>query len=223
VTKHAADFLNTDPSKLQLGMAYPTTGTYKAVLKRVANQTLSEMLQTIYLPNTPRLLYYEILDINITELENNMLFKEVIDVLIPKDAIINEILNEIVKKLSLPIPTSRIRLYDTDSFKIQNEYNFDDPIDKIPDQVTLYAEEIPQEELELYVDDKIIQVFHFTKETLCAHGIPFKFVLKADEPFSQTKLRLQLRLGMNEKDFSKVKIAVVQDDVDPEYIYVDDD
>ncbi|CAG8473953.1 35423_t:CDS:10, partial [Racocetra persica] len=233
VVKHAADFLNTDPLKLQFGTAYPTNGTYKAVLKRVANQTLSEMLQTAYLPSPPNLLYYEILDVNIIELENNTLFKiywlgttikkeEVIDVLIPKNGTINDISKVIVQKLSLPI--TWIRLYDTCNFKIQNEYNFDDPIDKIQ-EVTLYAEEIPQEEFEICGDDKIIQVFHFTKEPFCAHGIPFKFVIKADEPFSQTKLRLQLRLGMNEKDFSKVKIAIVQPESyeDPEYISIDDD
>ncbi|CAG8660288.1 7552_t:CDS:2, partial [Cetraspora pellucida] len=92
------------------------------------------------------------------------------------------------------------------------------------EQVTLYAEEIPQEEIELGADDKIIHVFHFTKELLCAHGIPFKFVLKADESFSEAKLRLRLRLGMSEKDFSKVKIAIVRAEsyTDPEYIDDDD-
>ncbi|CAG8774401.1 627_t:CDS:2, partial [Racocetra fulgida] len=69
--------------------------------------------------------------------------------------------------------------------------------------------EIPQDEIELGANDKIIQAFHFTKEPLRAHGIPFKFVLKTGEPFSVTKSRLQLRIGMNEKDFIKVKVAII--------------
>ncbi|CAG8641484.1 16191_t:CDS:2, partial [Cetraspora pellucida] len=34
-------------------------------------------------------------------------------------------------------------------------------------------------EIELGANDKIIQVFHFTKEPLRTHRIPFKFVIKA--------------------------------------------
>ncbi|CAG8478545.1 24164_t:CDS:10 [Cetraspora pellucida] len=235
VAKSVAAFLITDPLKVQFGTAHPTTGAYKAaIIKSAANQTLLEMLQTAYLPSLLNLLYYEILDINTAELETNMFFKvywlgtsimkeEVITVLLPKTAVINEILKVIVQKLSLPIPTSSIRLYDALHFKIQNEYDIDDPIDIIQEQVTLYAEEIPQDEIELGADDKIIHVFHFTKEPLCAHGIPFKFVLKADEPFSKAKLRLQLRLGMSDKDFSKVKIAIVQAESYTDHEYIDDD
>ncbi|CAG8761685.1 19499_t:CDS:2, partial [Gigaspora rosea] len=65
-------------------------------------------------------------------------------------------------------------------------------------------------EIKLGINDKIIQVYHFTKEPLRVHGIPFKFVIKAGEFFSTTMLRLKLRLGMNVKDFSKVKFAIVQ-------------
>ncbi|CAG8478586.1 24166_t:CDS:10 [Cetraspora pellucida] len=67
-----------------------------------------------------------------------------------------------------------------------------------------FIKEIPQDEIELGTNDEIINVFHFTKKPLRAHGIPFKFVLKT------TKLRLRLRLGMNEEDFLKVKVAIIR-------------
>ncbi|CAG8548591.1 11917_t:CDS:10 [Cetraspora pellucida] len=220
VAKRVAAFLNIDPLKLQFTTALSPSGSYKTVIKRVNNQTLSEMLNLIYHP-TMTFLYYEMLDISIIELETKKFFKvywsgrtvkeeEVIDVCLPKTAMINEVLRVIVQKLALQKPTHRIRLYDALNFKIQNEYSIDDPIDKIQENMTLYAEEIPQDETELRANDKIIQAFHFTKETFYAHGIPFKFVIKAGEPFSATKLRLQLRLGMNENDFLRVKVAIIQ-------------
>ncbi|CAG8824178.1 8846_t:CDS:2, partial [Racocetra persica] len=212
-TKHVAVFLNMDPLKLRFTTSHPTSGTYKTVIKSTTTQTLSEMLQTTYVPNSAKLLYYETLDISIIELETKKFFKvhwlwttikeeQVIDIYLPKSAIINEVLRVIVQKLALAKPTHRIRLYDVLSCKIRNEYNINDPISKIQEQITLYAEEIPQDEIELRVNDKIIQAYHFTKKPLHAHGIPFKFVLKA--------LRLRLRLGMSEIEFSKVKFAIIQ-------------
>ncbi|CAG8574763.1 302_t:CDS:2, partial [Dentiscutata erythropus] len=178
----------------------------------------------------------KMLEISIVELETKKFFKvcwlgttikeeEVIDVRLPKTAIINDILEALLQKLSLSVPTDRIRLYEVLHCKIQKEYDSNDPIDKIQEQSTLYAEEIPQDEIEKSTNDRAVQVYHFTKEPLRSHGIPFKFVIKAGEPFSATKLRLQSRLGMNEKDFSKVKVAIVQplSYAKPQYIEDDND
>ncbi|CAG8740288.1 749_t:CDS:2, partial [Dentiscutata erythropus] len=178
------------------------------------------------------LLYYEMLDISIVELETKKFFKvywlgttvkeeDVIDICLPKTAIVNQIFQIIINKLALK-HTSRIRLYDVLRYKIQKEYDINDPIDEIEENITLYAEEIPQDEIKLGTKDKVIRVFHFAKEPLCAHGIPFKFVIKAGEPFSMTKLRLKLRLGMNEKDFTKVKVAVIQELSYAKPQYIDD-
>ena len=39
-------------------------------------------------------------------------------------------------------------------------------------------QEIPQEELEADDADKVISVFHFSKEVSRTHGVPFRFVVK---------------------------------------------
>lgn len=39
-------------------------------------------------------------------------------------------------------------------------------------------QEIPAEELEASDVDKVISVFHFSKEVSRTHGVPFKFVVK---------------------------------------------
>ncbi|CAG8491651.1 11949_t:CDS:10 [Dentiscutata heterogama] len=195
-------------------------------------QTLSEMLQTTYSSKSVELLYYEMLDINIVELESKKFFKvywlgtavkeeDMIDICLPKTAIVNEIFKIIINKLALR-PTIKLRLYDVLHCKIQKEYDINDPIDMIQENLTLYAEEISQDEIELGANDKVIQIYHFIKKPLRTHGIPFKFVIKADEPFSKTMLRLKLRLGMNEKDFSKVKGVVVQTQSFAKFQYIDD-
>lgn len=51
-------------------------------------------------------------------------------------------------------------------------------------------------------------MFHYQKETNRTHGVPFKFLVKKDEPFSQTKHRLQRRTGMDDKDWARVKFTI---------------
>ena len=58
------------------------------------------------------------------------------------------------------------------------------------------------------IQGKIIEVFHFQKETFRAHGTPFSFVL-IDEVFSDTKERLFERMGMPRKEFDRIKICMV--------------
>ena len=43
---------------------------------------------------------------------------------------------------------------------------------------TFELQEVPAEEVLIQEDDKFIQVYHFQKEPLRGHGIPFKFLLK---------------------------------------------
>ncbi|CAG8628272.1 14298_t:CDS:10, partial [Dentiscutata heterogama] len=204
VAKYVAAHLSTDPLKLRF------TTAKKTVIERTTTQILSEMLQTTHQPRSVELLYYEMLDINIVELESKKFFKvhwlgtivkeeEVIDISLPKTAMVNEIIKIIINKLALR-PTSRIRLYDALHCKIQKEYDINDPINMIQENTTLYAEEIPQEEINLDTNDKVIQ----------------------DEPFYTTILRLKLRLGINEKDFSKVKGAIVQAQLHAKPQYIDD-
>jgi len=76
--------------------------------------------------------------------------------------------------------------------------------------VDLYAEEIPVEELDADEADKVISVFHFYRDPLRTHGVPFKFVVKPGEKFADTKKRLQLRIGVSDKDMAKFKFALIQ-------------
>ncbi|RIB10402.1 hypothetical protein C2G38_2043512 [Gigaspora rosea] len=81
----------------------------------------------------------------------------VIDIHISKTAKVDEFFKKIERKLVLK-PTCRIRLYSVMDCIIQEEYDINDNIDKIQEKMTLYAEEIPQDEIKLGINDKVIQV-----------------------------------------------------------------
>ncbi|CAG8434848.1 2439_t:CDS:10 [Funneliformis mosseae] len=235
VAEQVAAHLRTDPLKLRFTTAHSTSGTPKNVIKRTTNQTLSEMLQA-YLTPSSHLLFYEMLDISIVELETKKFFKVTwlgntvkeeehkIDIRLQKNAVVNDILEEILKKVTLSSPNARIRLYEVMNHRIQRECIGTEPIEKIQEFMTLYAEEIPQDELLADNNDRTIQVYHFTKEPLRTHGIPFKFVIKHGEVLVDTKRRLLNRLGMSEKDFARVRIAIVPGTSysKPEYLEDDD-
>ncbi|UZO17948.1 uncharacterized protein OCT59_009277 [Rhizophagus irregularis] len=86
------------------------------------------------------------------------------------------------------------------------------------------AIEIPQDELLANSNDQIIQVYHFIKDPIQTHGIPFKFVIKNGETLTDIKIRLQLRLGMNKIEFSRIRIAIISEITyeKPEYLEDDD-
>ena len=62
------------------------------------------------------------------------------EISLQKNAVVNEIIEEILKKITLSSSNSRIRLYEANNHKIQKEYIGSEPIDKIQDFMTLYAE-----------------------------------------------------------------------------------
>ncbi|PKY55300.1 hypothetical protein RhiirA4_474645 [Rhizophagus irregularis] len=86
--------------------------------------------------------------------------------------------------------------------RIQKDYLGTEPVERIQEHATLYAEEIPQDEIHVnQITERAIQ----------------------SETLANTKVCLRHRLGMSEKDFSKVKIAIVSETsyANPEYL--DDD
>ncbi|GES91833.1 cysteine proteinase [Rhizophagus clarus] len=218
IAEAVATRLSVNTFKLRFTTAFSTTGIPKSIIKRSINQTLSDMLKIAYLKPSIYVLYYEILDINIVELEtqrslevswlgNTVKEKQVICIHLQKNAIINELLKEILKKVSLSSPNSRIRLFEVRHNKIHKDYTGTESIGSIQEFATLYAEEIPLDEIAINQYDRIFKVCYFT--TLCLYGIPFKLVIKNGEKFVDTKVRLQQRLDMNEKGFSKVKFAII--------------
>ncbi|CAJ0762422.1 13180_t:CDS:2, partial [Entrophospora sp. SA101] len=73
VAEEVGTYLNTEPLKLRFTSA---TGAPKNIIKRTTTQSLTDMIQTTYSNNgTPPLLYYEMLDVSIIELETKKFLK----------------------------------------------------------------------------------------------------------------------------------------------------
>lgn len=84
------------------------------------------------------------------------------------------------KKASIDEETARnIRVYEVHGGKVHREYNWDSPVLPITEFSSLYAEVIPEEELNAVEGDSAIFCYHFDKDPNKPHGAPFKFVIKS--------------------------------------------
>ena len=215
MAQRVGEHLQIDPMKIRFTTSHHQTGMYRNVVKRTANQTLYEMLQPSYLQPISTLLYYEPLDVSIVELETKRMLKvvwishgvtqeELVDILVPKNSTIAQVIDILRSKVTLSEGGSgHMRIFDVSTHKIQRQLEDTMSIQQVTDFANLYAEEIPKEEVEKAVEDKVISAFHFSKEPVRAHGIPFKFVIKPGEKLPETKVRLQARTGIPDKDWAQ--------------------
>ncbi|CAO0799162.1 unnamed protein product [Mucor circinelloides] len=78
-----------------------------------------------------------------------------------------------------------------------------------PDADNVYAEITPKEECNISQEDFYITVYHYEKTLTQTHSIPFKFLIIKDEPFNQTKRRLQERTGLGDEQWSQVNVNLL--------------
>lgn len=84
-----------------------------------------------------------------------------------------------VKKAGIPDEAEggRIRVYETSSHKFYRELAREYPVISMNDYTNVFAERVPEEELNEDESSNFIQVFHFQNEPSRVHGVPFKFIL----------------------------------------------
>jgi len=193
-------------------------------------------MQPTYMNPTTTVILYEKLDVSIVELETKRSLKVIwtgihnkeestVPFLLPKTSMVHDLAENLAKQVKLaPGGTGRIRIFEVSKDgKTQREFTGSEMIGNIPDPVELYAEEIPREELEADDSDKVIGVFHFSKDLSRTHGVPFKFVVKRGEKFSDTKKRLQARIGVSDKELMKYRFALIQVSTFKQPSYIEDD
>lgn len=133
-----------------------------------------------------------------------------VEVLVPRDGSLLDLQVGLQKKLNLEEDAIKdLRVFEAHSGKFYREHQQDSKISGINDFVPLYAEKIPEEELNLEQRERVISAFNFDREPNRPHGVPFKFVMKPGEVFRETKERLSKRTGIKGKNFEKIKFAVV--------------
>ena len=70
-------------------------------------------------------------------------------------------------------------------------------------------EEIPTEDLHLSEEEMLVPVAHFHKEIFSTFGIPFLLKIKQGELVSQIMDKIQKKLDIQEKEFEKVRLALI--------------
>lgn len=147
----------------------------------------------------------------------------------PRDGTLVDLLEELQKKLNLEQDDVRnLRIFEAHSGKFYKEHELDSKIAGVNDFVPLYAEKIPEDEINMEEDERTISAFSFDREPSKPHGVPFTFVMKPvsgigancqnlcllmvvqqGEVFRETKERISRRTGIKGKQFEKIKFAVV--------------
>ncbi|KDQ18041.1 hypothetical protein BOTBODRAFT_29357 [Botryobasidium botryosum FD-172 SS1] len=237
MSQKVGEYLKHEPIKLRFTTAN-ANGTPKGILKRSLNQTLADILQPTAYVNAPStVIFYERLEVSIVELETKRSLKVVwtgvhnkeettLTFLLPKTSMVHDLAEQISKQVTLApthVGSGRIRVFEiSKDGRHQREFTGTEMLGNLPD-VEFFAEEIPADELAADEADKVISVFHFSKEPSRTHGVPFRFVVKPQEKFLETKKRLQARIGVTDKDILKYRFALIQSAMFKQPSYIEDD
>lgn len=211
--------LNADPLKIRL---HAPNGI-RSLLTTPVNYDPSLLFEDIVRFNTQSphdiFMYYEVLDVTLAELESktsieiNIIGGTIKDVsklnmLVPKDGTFKDVTLLVREKL----PESKrsapyIRFYEADHGRFIRVI---EPSSGIKDiySYTIYAE-IPNEN-EITEDNSLeLIVFHFAKDPVRSHGVPFFFKFVQGESYDSLLKRLGSKLGISEKEMAKIRLAHV--------------
>ncbi|PSS00784.1 hypothetical protein BD289DRAFT_458371 [Coniella lustricola] len=233
--------LKADPTHLRFYTVNASTGAPRIAVKRLStNQTLQSILNptgysALNQSHRNDALYFEVLDMSLAELDTKKNVKitwlsegitkeDAFDILVPKNGIIEDVINGVIKKAQIPdeAEAGRIRVFEVNNHKIFREMAREYPVISINEYTGLVAERIWEEEVDA-TDKDFINCFHFQTEPARAHGMPFKFLLIKDEKFVDTKKRLEKRTGLKGKSFEKIKFALVKRPYSKVHYLQDDD
>ncbi|CAA3017073.1 ubiquitin carboxyl-terminal hydrolase 12-like isoform X2 [Olea europaea var. sylvestris] len=213
-----------DPSKIRLTPhnCYSQQPKPNPIKYRSVDQLL-DML--VHYNQISDILYYEVLDIPLPELQCLKTLKVafhhatkdeavILNTRLPKQSTVGDVLNEIKTKVELSHPNAELRLLEVFYHKIYKIFPLNEKIENINDQYwTLRAEEIPEEEKKQGPNDRLIHVYHFTKESaqnqmqIQNFGEPFFLVVHEGETLADVKVQIQKKLQVPDEEFSKWKFA----------------
>ncbi|KAM1184644.1 hypothetical protein ACFX13_014336 [Malus domestica] len=225
----------------QIGLEYPT------IIRLTAHCWYSQQpnpqpinyrgvkyLQEMLIPHDQGsdILYYEVLDIPLPEMQA----LKIHSIRLPKWSTVGDVINELQRKVRLSHPNAELRLLEVFKHRIYKTIPCNEKVEKINNQFwTLRAEEISEEEKNLGVCDRLIQVYHFakgernsglydrlihpknlTKEIAQKNqmqvknfGEPFFLVIHEGETLTEVKVCVQRKLQVPDEEFSKRKFALL--------------
>mmetsp|Transcript_35695 Transcript_35695/g.79387 ORF Transcript_35695/g.79387 Transcript_35695/m.79387 type:complete len:1131 (+) Transcript_35695:131-3523(+) len=185
--------------------------------------------------HTTDVLYYEVLDMPLNELEQLKTLRVFLyndkaeqasehTVRLPKNSTVGDVLVELQKQAGAAAAGRPLRLLEVYNSKI---YKICDPGENIEQMNDAYwqlrAEAIPEDQLQEVEGGRLIHVYHFNQDKenaahLTNFGDPFLLLIRDDEPLSDIKHRVQAKLGVADEEFSKWQFAFVSIRSPPEYL-----
>ncbi|KAL3478386.1 hypothetical protein BJX99DRAFT_224406 [Aspergillus californicus] len=243
-SKKVGEYLGVDYTHLRFAQVNASTGRAKPWIRRNSNQNI-QTLQSILgsqagtggyggMHRTDAL-YYQKLDTSLSDFESKINYQvtwlpegitkeQTVEILVPRDGTISDLLAGLQKKASLDDETiSKTRIYETHGHKVYRDLQPESRFQGLTDFITLYAERIPEEELNMQEGERTICAFNFDKETNRSHGVPFRFIMRTGEVFKETKERLSKRTGFKGKRLEKIKFCVVPRALYSNPRYIEDD
>ncbi|XP_024515070.1 ubiquitin carboxyl-terminal hydrolase 12 [Selaginella moellendorffii] len=183
---------------------------------------LSDML--VHYNQSSDILYFETLDLPLPELQGLKTLKiafhnarteevSVHNVRLPKNSTVGDVINELKGLVELSNPDAELRILEVFYHKIYKIFPANEKIENINDQYwTLRAEEIPEEEKNLGPQDRLIHVYHYTRDAVQNNmvqnfGEPFFLAVRENETLAEVRDRIQAKLQVPDDEFSKWKFA----------------
>ncbi|KAG1052933.1 hypothetical protein G6F43_004949 [Rhizopus delemar] len=207
-------FINCNPLNLRL-MTPDIYGNPRSTVHPIEDLTLWDIIQTM--PNTGDSwrLFFDVLTMSLSEFEKKKLVKLNIcypklnqvnytEFIVRKNAQLLDINAELQDKLE--VTGQEIRFFTVENHKLKEDLSLNQIV---PEDTLIYAELVPQEELKKGEEDFYISVYHYQRDLAKTHSVPFRFLVIKDEPFKDTKKRLQERTGLEDKEWNKVKFNIV--------------
>lgn len=231
--------LGVDPTHFQFFTTNPN-GTVKQPVKR-GNTTVTQMISTAYRNTYTRVIMYDVLRMSLAEFESKKLVRFMYltdglsqehkhEVLLPQSGTVTDLVSYLSSKAKLsPAEESRLMFWTSRNHMFVEELPRSTGVVTIDDSLALYCQQLADEEVEWLTDGSsnehgtMIHVFQYHRDPTHTHGVPFMFLLKAEEPFKDTKMRLQKKLGMFDKIFDRIKFALVRPESYSKPQYIDND
>jgi ubiquitin carboxyl-terminal hydrolase 7 len=189
-------------------------------------KTLKDMITTTLNRISP-ILYYEILEIPLREMESKKEFTiaffgkhnteiQSFKILLDRKALVADLKKNLIEKIQQEtniVLKNNVWLYEIYNHRIYQIFEDDIPVSRISDQIDLQAVEI--EDIELNppkdVTVKSIQVLHFCKEqsNIRFFGSPFHIVVTQHDTVKDVKDKIQKKLEVKDEDFKRYKFTIL--------------
>ncbi|KAK5694844.1 ubiquitin-specific protease ubp15 [Elasticomyces elasticus] len=224
-----------EASHLRFTTVNVQTGKPRSLVKRQQGTTVQSVLfgstgGYTYAPaQASDQLYYEVLEMSLTDLEQRKNVRvvwlsegiqkdTVVEMAMPKNSTFEDVLITLAKRVGLDEDVlPEVRFWEAHGGKVYKVLGRGQSVVALNEYMTVYAERITEDERqsedageESKEEIRLVNCFHFEKEPSKSHGVPFLFVLKEGETFKDTRERLSKRTGIKGKNMEKVRFAIVK-------------